>query len=151
MPDDRLRITTVSFRVKRLHQDLKLPAYAHADDAGMDLFCPNTVSVGARMRCTIDLGFATEFPAGYVAEIRDKSGLAANHGIHTLAGIIDAGYRGEWKVTMLNTGDAEYTFEAGQKIAQALLRKVEHAAIKDVENLSEHLRGHGGHGSTGRF
>jgi dUTP pyrophosphatase len=141
----------IPLKIKKLRPEAKLPTYAHPDDAGMDLFTPDSFKVEPGERKVISLGFATEFPAGYMIEIRDKSGLAAKHGIHMLGGIIDSGYRGEWQLTVLNTGRVSYPFRMGEKIAQAVVTKIENANIKEVETLADHPRGKGGHGSTGRF
>ncbi len=141
----------IPFKVKKLKPEAKLPSYAHPQDAGMDLYAPKAFDLKAGERNTMDLGFAAEFPAGYMVELRDKSGLASLHGIHVLGGIIDAGYRGEWRITLLNTGAKDYHIETGEKIAQAVVTKIDQADIKEVDELSFHIRGEGGHGSTGKF
>ncbi len=93
---------------------------------------------------------AMEIPDGHVGLIWDKSGLSTKHGLKTLAGVVDAGYRGEISIAMANVGNEPYTFKKGEKIAQMLIQKVEQAEFTEVEELSETSRGAGGFGSTGR-
>lgn len=141
----------IPVKIKKLRLDAKLPTYAHPGDAGMDLYTPERFILKAGERRIVHLGVASEFPEGYMIEFRDKSGLAANHGITVLGGIFDAGYRGEWMVTLFNTGDRDYQFERGEKVAQAVLTKIDYATIEEVDTLSDHPRGEGHHGSTGKF
>jgi dUTP pyrophosphatase len=141
----------IPLKIKKLRSDAKLPSYAHPDDAGMDLYTPDTFTLKAGERRIVELGIASEFTAGHMIEFRDKSGLAAKHGITVLGGIIDAGYRGEWMVTLLNTSDDDYEFEKHEKVAQAVLAKIDYAAVEEVDTLSDHSRGAGHHGSTGKF
>lgn len=96
----------------------------------------------------VPLGIASEFPSGYFVSVRDRSGLAARHGLHALAGVIDAGYRGEWKVVLANLGSEPVRLEAGQAIAQGILQPVEEARIVEAETLSASRRAEGGFGST---
>lgn len=140
----------VSFRVKILRPTAKLPAYAHPGDAGMDLFAPESVTISAHERVIIPMGISFEFPEGYVALIMDKGGPSAKYGLTTLGGVVDAGYRGELMVTMLNTTDTDYTFAPGDKIAQLLIQPVVYAEISEVAALSDHERGEGRFGSTGK-
>jgi len=141
--------------IKKLHDDAKVPFYAHATDAGLDLCYFNEagsgaiIESGARGFFTTGLSFA--IPEGYVGLIWDKSGLAAKSGLQVLGGVIDAGYRGEVNVMLLNTGQERVSIAAGQKIAQILIQKVENPMISVVEELPEagDERGEGGFGSTG--
>ncbi len=136
--------------IKKLHIDGKLPSYAHDGDAGMDLYSAESMMVAVGERVLISTGVAMEIPMGYVGLIWDKSGLSNNHGLKTLGGVIDAGYRGEVKVGVVNLGTSDYIMEAGHKIAQMLIQKVEHPQIVEVAELSEAARGDGGFGSTGK-
>lgn len=140
----------ITLKIKKLYPDAIVPSYAHPGDAGMDIFSYETVTIKPGERKKIATGVAIELPEGYVSLVWDKSGLASNHGLTNLAGVIDAGYRGEYFITLLNIGAEAYTIEKGHKIAQILIQKVEHPEIKVVEKLSESARGVGGHGSTGK-
>lgn len=140
----------LSIKIKKLNQEAVVPSYAHAGDAGMDLYCYETTTLKKGERKKIGTGVAIELPEGYVSLIWDKSGLATNHGLTNLAGVIDAGYRGEYFVTIINLGEEDYTLEKGHKIAQLLIQKVEHAQIEEVAELSDSTRGAGGFGSTGK-
>lgn len=140
----------IPFKIKKLRPDAKVPTYAHPGDAGMDLYTPDAFILRPGSRHLVHLGIAGEFPAGFMLEFRDKSGLAALHGIHVMGGILDAGYRGEWIVTLLNTSDKKYEFEKHEKVAQAIMTKIDYAKITEVDALSDHPRGEGRHGSTGR-
>jgi dUTP pyrophosphatase len=140
----------MELKIKKLHPHASLPSYAHAGDAGFDLFSIESVVIPASMRVLVRAGIAMEIPTGYVGLVWDKSGLSNNHGLKTLGGVIDAGYRGEIKVGLVNVSNEDYTITAGDKIAQMLIQKVEHAEIKEVTELSDTERGHDGFGSTGK-
>ena len=140
----------ISFKVKKIHNDATLPSYANPSDAGMDLHSIEDYVLKSGERRTFPLGFQAEFPAGFVAHVWDKSGLASKHGIKTMAGVIDSGYRGEYQVVLLNTSDKDYTIKKGDKIAQLVLVPVARASIIKKETLEDSIRGNGGFGSTGR-
>lgn len=145
-----MTLQMLTLRVKKLTETAVLPAYAHPGDAGMDLFASEETAVGAGDRTVVPTGIAMEIPDGYVGLIWDKSGLSNNHGLKTLGGVIDAGYRGEIKVGLVNTSHEDYVVHAGEKVAQMLIQKVEHGAIEEVSELSDTSRGEGGFGSTGK-
>ena len=105
-------------------------------------------SVGARV--LVGTGIAIEIPDGYVGLIWDKSGLAQKYGLKTLGGVVDSTYRGEIMVGVVNLDSKPYTFEAGHKIAQILIQKIEKVNIVDVDELSVTARGHHAFGSTGK-
>lgn len=136
--------------VHRLHPDARLPQYAHDTDAGMDICSYEDVVVPAHGRVVIHTGLAVAIPDGYVALVWEKSGLARHHGIAQMGGVLDAGYRGEVTMIVRNDTDTDYTFAKGDKVAQILLQKVEHAKIVDVDHLPDSERGVGGFGSTGK-
>lgn len=138
---------TVKF--KKLSPDAKLPTYAHPGDAGLDVFTSENYTLKPNEIHAFPTAIASELPFGYVALVWDKGGLGAN-GIHRFSGVIDAGYRGEWFITLYNATAKEYHFEKGDKIAQVLIQRVEYATIAEVEHLSESARGVGKMGSTGR-
>ncbi len=137
-------------QVKRLSETAKIPVFAHDDDAGMDLFASeeNTLKVGERGQ--IKTGIALAIPLGYVGLIWDKSGISHKHGVKVLGGVIDAGYRGEILVGMINLSDTAHTFHIGDKITQILIQKVEHPEIFEVTELDVTARGESGFGSTGK-
>lgn len=140
----------MEIKVKKLHKDAKLPTYAHHGDAGFDLYAIESVSIPVGARVLVGTGIAMEIPDGYVGLIWDKSGLSMVHGLKNLGGVIDAGYRGEIKAGVVNLSDEDYTITVGHKVAQMLIQKVERADIKEVAELSDTSRGHGGFGSTGK-
>lgn len=140
----------MEIKVKKVHPEAKLPTYAHHGDAGFDLYAIESVSIPVGARVLVSTGIAIEIPDGYVGLIWDKSGLSMVHGLKNLGGVVDAGYRGEIKAGMINLSNEDYTITAGHKVAQMLIQKVEHAEIKEVTELSDSTRGHGGFGSTGK-
>jgi dUTP pyrophosphatase len=133
-----------------LNKSAKLPSYAHDDDAGFDVYSSETVTLKKGEYKGISTGIASEIPTGCFVSLRDKSGLSYSFGLHVLGGVIDAGYRGEWKVIMVNLGKKAYKFKKGDKIAQGILHVAPQAIIKSVSELSETKRGKGGFGSTGK-
>lgn len=131
-----------------------LPAYETAHAAGMDIraYVPEPMVLKPGQRVLVPTGLYMELPVGYEAQIRPRSGLALKHGITVLnaPGTIDADYRGEIKVLLVNTGDADFSINNGERIAQMIV--AQHATIewKPTEALSETQRGKGGYGSTGK-
>jgi dUTP pyrophosphatase len=142
----------VPILVRRLDPDLDLPAYANPDDAGADLVSTIDVSLLPGERAIIPTGIAIALPRGYAAFVHPRSGLAARCGVTTLnsPGTIDAGYRGEIRVIVVNL-DPKVPVELhrGERIAQLVVQKVEHARFVEVETLPGSARGEGGFGSTG--
>ena len=136
--------------IKRVHADAVMPTFAHDTDAGLDLCTPVAVMLKAGERAMLPTGLAMGIPVGYVGLIWDKSGLSNKNGLKSLGGVIDAGYRGEVVVGLLNTSGTDHTFAAGEKIAQILIQKVEHPTIIEVDDLDETARGSGAFGSTGK-
>jgi dUTP pyrophosphatase len=139
--------------VLRLRPDAVLPVRQHPGDAGLDLCCVEPVRLGPGERAFVPTGLAVAVPTGFAGFVTPRSGLAARHGVTLVntPGIVDAGYRGELKVLLLNT-DASATFEAaaGERIAQLLLVPVALPDVEEVAALDETARGAGGFGSTGR-
>jgi dUTP pyrophosphatase len=137
-------------------EGLALPAYETALSAGMDLRAavdedaPLTLAVGAR--ALVPTGLTIALPAGYEAQIRPRSGLAFKNGVTCLntPGTIDADYRGEVKVLLINLGQEPFAIKRGERIAQMVIAPVTQGAWEQVETLSETARGAGGFGSTGR-
>jgi dUTP diphosphatase len=140
-------------RVRRLHPDARLPTRAYAGDAGLDLYAlaPLTLEPGAR--ASVSTGIAVEIPAGQAGLVLPRSGLAARHGIALVnaPGLIDAGYRGEVQVLLLNTDRREaFTITAGERIAQLVLVRIETPEVAEVPELALSERGSGGFGSSGQ-
>ncbi|WP_208109524.1 dUTP diphosphatase [Microbacterium sp. BK668] len=130
----------------------EVPSYAHPGDAGADLLAAEDVRLEPGRRALVGTGVRIALPEGYAAFVVPRSGLAAKHGITVVnsPGTVDAGYRGEIKVTLLNT-DAEHAYEIakGDRIAQLLVMPVPRARFIPVDELPESVRGEGGFGSTG--
>lgn len=137
-------------KVKKLIKIAKLPTYARHGDAGLDVYSIEDVVLGAGERKAIKTGISCEIPSGYAFFVWDKSGLAVEFGIKTMAGVIDSGYRGEIRIVLLNTSQKPYKIKKGEKIAQLVLQKVEAAEIKESKELNNTERGEKGFGSTGK-
>jgi dUTP pyrophosphatase len=142
----------VEVLITRLDPDVPLPSYARQDDAGADLVCAEDVDLAPGQRAVVGTGIAIALPAGYAAFVHPRSGLAARHGVTLVnaPGTIDAGYRGEIKVVLLNTDPATpVSFRRGDRIAQLVVQRVEQAAFREVTALPDSARGDNGFGSTG--
>ena len=139
--------------VLRLDPGLPLPAYAHPGDAGADLRAAADVVLPPGGRATVGTGIAIAVPDGYAAFVHPRSGLAARHGITLVnaPGTVDAGYRGEVRVVLLNTDPSEpVTVHRGDRIAQLVVQPVTRVSFLDAAELPPTPRGEGGFGSTGR-
>ena len=140
----------MKIKFQKLFEDTILPTYAHAGDAGLDLYSREEKVLAPSEIYAVSLGFALEIPHGYVSRILDRSGLALKHGLHCLAGVVDAGYRGEYKAIITNLGQKEYKIEKADRIAQMLIQPVEICELEEAESLSESERGKGGFGASGK-
>ncbi len=140
----------LALKIKKMHPDATIPHIAHEGDAGFDLISPEKFVVTPGERVSVPTGIAMEIPYGYAGLIWEKSGLSHKYGLKTMGGVIDAGYRGEVKVGMINLSKETYTFEKGHKIAQMIIQKVEDVVVEEVDELSTSERGTGGFGSTGK-
>ncbi len=146
---------TVTVAIQRLPHaaDLALPRYETEHAAGLDLSAciPADITLAPGKRALIPTGFAIALPAGYEAQVRPRSGLAAKHGVTVLnsPGTIDADYRGELGVILINHGDVAFTVSRGMCIAQLVIAAVAQAVLAEVAELSATERGAGGFGSTG--
>jgi dUTP pyrophosphatase len=130
----------------------QVPQYAHPGDAGADLYAAEAVELKPGQRATVGTGVSIALPEGYVAFVVPRSGLAAKHGITIVnsPGTVDAGYRGEIRVTLLNTDLVEaYPVAVGDRIAQIIVQPVTQARFVQVDTLPDSSRGAGGFGSTG--
>ena len=140
-------------RFARLHPDAREPTRAHAGDAGLDLYAAEGTVLEPGARAAVGTGVAVELPQGCAGLVVPRSGLAAKNGISVVnaPGLIDEGYRGELRVLLLNTDREEpFTVEAGDRIAQLVVVRVEAPALEEVDSLGQSSRGEGGFGSSGR-
>ena len=150
-------MTTVPINVKVLPhgEGLPLPKYETEQSAGMDLYAAlaegEAVTLGALERAMIPTGLAMALPAGFEAQVRPRSGLAAKNGVSVLntPGTIDADYRGEVKVILVNLSNDPFTIERGMRVAQMVIAPVTQGKWAQVDDLDETARGAGGFGSTG--
>lgn len=147
----------MQLRVKKEIDGARLPRRAYPDDAGLDLFSAETYCIAPGFSCIVNTGISIDMgwtgltaDEVYVGLIRDRSGLAAKHQIHCLAGVVDVSYRGEIKVVLFNLGRSPFNIEPGDKIAQLLIQKVTLMEPVEVENIPESTRGRNGFGSTGK-
>ncbi len=141
----------MKIKVKKLHASAILPQYAHPNDAGLDLLAVEEQTLEPGESQLIPTGISIELPPGTEAQVRPRSGLALKHQITVLntPGTIDAGYRGEIGVILINHGKTQFQVSPGMKIAQLVIASVIHAEIEAVEQLSSTKRGDNGFGSTG--
>jgi dUTP pyrophosphatase len=140
-------------RVRRLHPEASLPSRAYEGDAGLDLYAVESVTLSPGERASVSTGIAVEIPSGQAGLVLPRSGLAARHGIALVnaPGLIDAGYRGEVRVLLLNTDRQDaFTITAGERIAQLVLVRVELPEVAEVHELALSERGAGGFGSSGQ-
>ncbi len=137
-------------KFRKLKTEAIMPSYAHPGDVGLDLYSLEDYELKQGDRHRFDLGFALEFENNYAAIVKDKSGLSVVHGLHTIGGVFDSGYRGEYNVLLINFSDQAYQIKKGDKIAQLVIFPVAVAELEEVTELSETSRGVGRFGSTGR-
>ena len=138
-------------RVRRLDPDVPLPRYANPGDAGLDLHAAEELTIAPGERTAVSTGLQVAVPDGWVGLVHPRSGLALRHGLTVVnaPGTIDAGYRGELKVLLVNLGEETVEVARGDRVAQLLLQPVGHAEIVEVDALDVTKRGTGGFGSTG--
>ena len=143
--------TSMTVKVLRTDPAAQLPAYAHPGDAGMDVRSVENVTLAPGARALVRTGLVLMLPPDAEAQVRPRSGLALKHGVTVLntPGTIDAGYRGEVGVILVNLGTEPFTVEKGMKIAQIVVSPVAQAEIVEVASVDETDRGAGGFGSTG--
>lgn len=149
-----MREDGLEVRVRRLDHGVPLPAYAHPGDAGADLTTTVDVRLAPGERALVPTGIGIALPEGFVALVHPRSGLAARCGVSIVnaPGTVDAGYRGEIKVMLINHDPREpVVLRRGDRIAQLVVQQVERARFVEVEELPSSARGAGGHGSTGGF
>jgi dUTP pyrophosphatase len=140
----------ISLPVARVRAGARLPTRAYAGDAGLDLAACEPVELAPGERMVVPTGLAVAIPDGYAGFVQPRSGLAAQHGIAVVnaPGLIDAGYRGEIRVVLLNTGDRTFAAEAGERIAQLVVLRVPRVEVVEVAELPPSERGARGFGSS---
>jgi dUTP pyrophosphatase len=139
----------VIIKFKKLNRNAIIPTYAHPDDAGLDLYSIENYDLNPGEQHVFCLGFAAEFEEDYTALVWDKGGMAFKNSVHVIGGVFDAGYRGEYRITMINLSNKICKIQKGDKIAQLLIQPILHAKIIQVNKLSKTQRGEGAYGSTG--
>jgi dUTP pyrophosphatase len=147
-------LTVVAIQISRLDPDLPVPSYAHPGDAGADLFAREDVTLAPGERRLVPTGLAIALPQGYVALVHPRSGLANRSGLSIVnaPGTIDAGYRGEIQVCLVNLDPTTpIELSRGDRIAQLVIQRFESAEFVEVAELPDSVRGEGGYGSTGGF
>jgi len=145
-------VTSLRVPVTRLDSSLPLPTYARDSDAGLDLYAAESVTIAAGARALVPTGLAIAIPEGHAGFVLPRSGLALRHGLTVLnaPGLIDAGYRGEVKVLLINhDATTAVTLNRGDRIAQLVVQKIEHVTLAPANELPQTARGAGGFGSTG--
>jgi dUTP pyrophosphatase len=142
----------VELPVRLLHPAAQLPRRAHPGDAGADLFSVEEIVIPAGDRRDVGTGIALAIPSGYAGFVQPRSGLAFKHGIMVVnsPGLIDAGYRGEVRVALYNSGREPFTVAVGERIAQLVVHRVEQPEFLATDELPDTSRGDGGFGSSGR-
>lgn len=146
-------MSKLEITVQKLHADVKMPAYAHEGDAGLDLYSTINHTLQPGERVLVPTGLKMAIPHGYEGQVRPKSGLALKHGLTVLntPGTVDAPYRGEVGVILINLDPkTPYEVKKGEKVAQMVFNKVEYAAFAETSGLTVTTRGEGGYGSTGK-
>jgi dUTP pyrophosphatase len=144
----------VEVLIRRVDPEAAVPSYAHPGDAGADLATTVDVRLAPGERVLVPTGVSIALPAGYVALVHPRSGLAAAHGLAIVnaPGTVDAGYRGEIKVLLVNLDPSEpVTLSSGDRVAQLVIQRVEQARFVEVDTLPGSGRGAGGYGSTGGY
>ena len=151
-PSARTGEAGVDVLLARVDSSVPVPAYAHPDDAGVDLSCTADVVLGPGERAVVGTGVAVALPPGYAGFVHPRSGLAARAGLSVVnaPGTVDAGYRGEIRVCLINHDPrSEVRLRRGDRIAQLVVQRVERVRFVEVTALPESARGAGGYGSTG--
>ncbi len=139
----------MKIKVKKLKENAKLPKYGMPGDVAMDMFAMEDAVIPPMGHHRFWHGFALEFPEGYAAIVKDK-GSVSKAGLHTMGGVFDAGYRGEYNTHLVNLSDSDYVVHAGDKVGQLMIIPVAIAELEETDTLSESARGEGRFGSTGK-
>lgn len=135
--------------IRRTDKEVPLPSYAKDGDAALDLRAAREETIPPGERRILSTGVHVAIPEGYAGLVWDRSGLAARHGIHVMAGVIDSGYRGEIGVVAVNLGGEDFQVRKSDRVAQLLIQPVARVDTVEVDELPESVRGETGFGSTG--
>ena len=146
---DKVNLTTLPLKIKKLSSNAKLPHKGSSLAAGYDLCSIESCTIPSKGKKLISTGLAIACPPGHYARIAPRSGLAVKHGIDVGAGVVDADYRGEVKVLLFNFGSEDFEVKEGDRIAQMIIEKISMVDIHEVDDLADTERGDGGFGSTG--
>ena len=142
----------MKIKIKKLHEEAKLPSRASDSDAGYDLYSLKDGAICCHDSRTalIKTGISVAIPKGYYGRIAPRSGLALRDGIGVLGGVVDSGYRGEIGVILINSGSQDFDFYKGDRVAQLIIEKCHDIEWEECDNLDDSDRGEGGFGSTGK-
>ncbi|MBT4516916.1 MAG: dUTP diphosphatase [Candidatus Komeilibacteria bacterium] len=135
--------------VKKLHKDAQLPQMMKEGDAAMDFYSYKDYEIKPGARIIVETGVAIAIPRGYWGNVRDRGGLPAKHGIHTMGGVFDSNYRGEVQIILINLGSEIYNIKVGDRICQMIIEKHEDLEVEEVDELDETNRGEGRFASSG--
>jgi len=139
----------MKIKAKKIYKDAELPKTMREGDVAFDIYSYKDYKLKPGEKILAQTGIALAIPLGYWGNIRDRSGLAAKHSIHTLAGVVDSNYRGEIQIVLINLGNEEYNIKKGDRICQMIIEKHEIAELEEVEELDETNRGKDGFASSG--
>jgi dUTP pyrophosphatase len=141
----------MKLKVKKLDKSIELPKHQREGDAAIDIRAGENCVIKAGERKIVKSGLAFELPKGYAGLIWDRGGMAAKHGIHTMAGVLDSNYRGELVIVLKNLSDEDFEIKKGDRIAQMLIQKIEEIEIEEVDELGSTDRGEGRFLSSGKI
>jgi len=139
----------MKIKAKKLYKDAQLPKTMRDGDAAMDFYSYKDYTIKPGQRIIAASGVAIAIPKGYWGNVRDRSGLAAKHGIHTMAGVIDSNYRGEIQIVIINLGSENYNIQKGDRICQMIIEQHERVELEEVKELDETNRGENRLASSG--
>ncbi len=139
----------MKIKIKKLKDNAIIPKSMHKGDAALDIYSCIDINIQPGERVLIDTGISMAIPQGYFGNIRDRSGLAVKHGLHTMAGVVDSNYRGEIKIVIINLSKEEYSVKQGDRVAQMIIQEVNEIVLEEVEDLDSTERGGGGFGDSG--
>ena len=139
----------MEIKVKKIYKDAQLPQMIREGDAAMDFYAYKDYLIKAGERAVVETGVAIAIPRGYWGNVRDRSGLAGKHSVHTMAGVMDSNYRGEVQIVMINLSQEEYQIKKGDRIAQMIVSRHEDIEVAEVDELDETNRGEGRFASSG--
>jgi len=143
------QVNDMKIKIKRIDKEIELPRYSRKGDAALDIRSAEDCTIKPLERKIVKSGVALELPEGYAGLVWDRGGIAAKHGIHTMAGVLDSNYRGELMIVLKNLSEKDFEIKKGDRIAQLLIQPVIKADVEEVDELSESNRGDKGFSSSG--